>query len=112
MKTNVFASWLSELRKPPGNPPKVKSAHQFYMGHVQYKDKVTEEYKKRYPSGVIGADSIKVRCQIAHDLLMEEPVEVREALRKEAAEELVAAKARYYELKKGLPSDVPADVEE
>jgi hypothetical protein len=112
MKTNVFASWLSNLRKPSGNPPMPKSAHQFYMGHAQYKGKVTEEYKSRYPSGVIGADSIKVRCEIARNLLMEEPAEVREALRKEAAEELAAAKERYNEAKKGLPSDVPVDIEE
>ena len=53
-----------------------------------------------------------MQCQIASDLLKEEPVEVCEALHNETVEELKVARERYNELKKGLPSDVPEDVEE
>ena len=53
-----------------------------------------------------------MQCRIASDLLKEEPVEVREALHNETVEELKVARERYNELKKGLPSDVPEDVEE
>ena len=38
-------------------------------------------------------------------------MEVCEALHNETAEELKVARERYNELKKGLPSDVPEDVE-
>ena len=111
MKSNVFAPWLGNLQRPPGCLPKSKSEHQFYMGHHLYKEKVTWEYKKQYPLGTLVYDSLQVQCWIASDLLKEEPVEVREALRNEAVEELKVARERYNELKKGLPSDVPEDVE-
>jgi hypothetical protein len=82
------------------------------MGHHLYKEKVTREYEKQYPLGTLVYDSLQVRCWIASDLLKEELVEVHEALRNEAAEELKVARERYNELKKGLPSDVPEDIKE
>ena len=82
------------------------------MGHRLYKEKVTREYKKQYPLGTLVHNSLQVQCQIASDLLKEEPVEVCEALHNETVEELKVARERYNELKKGLPPDVPEDVEE
>ena len=45
-------------------------------------------------------------------MLKEELVEVHKALCNEATEELKVARERYNKLKKGLPSDVPKDIEE
>jgi hypothetical protein len=113
MKSNVFTPWLSRLRKLPGPAPKAVHDHQFYMRHPQHKGKVSEEYNRRFPSrSAVGADMLKERNKVAWDLLSQETEAVREALKKEAADELKAAKERYEAIKKGLPSDVPEDVEE
>ena len=81
------------------------------MSHPLYKDKVSEAYWTQFPASALG-DSIKERNRIAVELLEKESNEVREALKIEAAEELSAAKDRHQRAKKGLPSDVPGDVDE
>jgi hypothetical protein len=108
---NVFGPWLANLRKPVGPMPKGCPPHQFYMRHPQHKEKVAAEYKARYPRGPVGDNAIKERNRIAMDMLQAEPEEVREALKKEAAEELKIAKERYEDARRGLPSDVPEDIE-
>jgi hypothetical protein len=110
MKSNVFAPWLANLRKPVGPAPKALPDHQFYMRHPQHKEKVAEEYRIQYPQNC--TDAIKERNRIAAELLKKEPEEVREALKREAAEELTVAKEKHEEAKRGLPSDVPEDIEE
>jgi hypothetical protein len=110
--TNVFGPWLANLRKPVGPMPKVINLNQFYMKHPRHKEKVAAEYVARYPRGPVGNNAIKERNRIAAEMLDSEPHEVREALKKEAAEELKAAKERHEEARRGLPSDVPEDIEE
>lgn len=113
MKSNVFIPWLSTLRKPSGGQPKAKSDHQFYMAHPEYKHKVNFEYKNKFSSkSGAGSESIKERNNIAIKLLAQEPQEVRDALKKEAAEELRIARERYEERKTGLPSSLPEDIDE
>jgi hypothetical protein len=109
---NVFGPWLANLRKPVGPMPKGVNLNQFYMRHPQFKEKVTAEYNARYPRGPVGDTAIKERNRIAAEMLQKEPDEVREALKKEAADELKVAKERYEEARRGLPSDVPEDIEE
>jgi hypothetical protein len=45
-------------------------------------------------------------------MLQNEPKDVQEALKCEAAEELKVAKYRHVEAKKGQPSDFPEDIDE
>jgi hypothetical protein len=108
---NVFSPWLANLQKRVGPAPKAVPAHQVYMGHPLYKDKVTEEYWRRFPSGAQG-DSIKERNKIALELFEMESDEIQEAIKGEAAEELSTARERHQRAKRGLPSDVPEEVEE
>jgi hypothetical protein len=109
---NVFGPWLVSLRKPLGPAPKAISDHQFYMRHPQYKEKVAKEYEALHPDGCAGDNAIKERNKIAARLLQNEPKEVHEALKREAAEELKAAKLRHAEAMKGRPSDIPEDIAE
>ena len=81
------------------------------MSHPLYKKKVAAEYKTLYPGGNVGDSAIKERNRIAAVLLRDEPVEVREALKREAAEELRIAKEKHEEARSGLPSEVPEDIE-
>lgn len=55
---------------------------------------------------------LKEQNKVTCDLLSQETEAVQEALKKEATDELKAAKERHEVIKKGLPSDVPEDVEE
>jgi hypothetical protein len=109
---NIFGPWLTSLRKPMGPAPKAIPDHQFYMSHPLHKEKVAAAYKAHYPDGNVGDGAIKERNRIAATLLQNEPVEVREALKREAAEELRIAKERHENARTGLPSDVPDDIEE
>jgi hypothetical protein len=112
MKSNVFAPWLAALRKPVGPAPKAIPIHQFYMRHPQHRDKVSKECQDQYPSGIVGPNAINVRNRIAVELFQKETEEVRKALEREAAEELKDAKEKHEEARKGLPSDVPDDIQE
>jgi hypothetical protein len=112
---NIFGPWLAQLRKPLGSVPKAIPLHQIYMSHHKYKEKVAAEFRAQYPNGLAGSnrhDTLKERNRIAADLLEKEPVAVREALKREARDDLEAAKQRYENARTGLPSDVPEDIEE
>ena len=112
---NVFGPWLAQLRKPLGPVPKAIPLHQVYMSHHKYKAKVAAEFQVQYPNGLAGSknhDTLKEQNRIAAELLEKEPVAVREALKREAQDDLEAAKQRHEEARTGLPSDVPEDIEE
>jgi hypothetical protein len=106
---NIFGPWLTSLRKPIGPAPKAIPDHQFYMSHPLYRDKVTAEYNALYPHS--GNNAIKDQNSVATVLLRKEPVEVQEALRREAVEELRVARKKHEEARTGLPSDIPEDIE-
>jgi hypothetical protein len=76
MKGNIFSPWLVTLRKPVGLASKAIPIHQFYMSHPQYREKVTEEYRARYPSGIVGPNAIKDRNNMAIELLQKEPKDI------------------------------------
>lgn len=80
------------------------------MKHPQYKEKVAEVYRLRHPGGSAGDNMINEQNKIAIELLRNEPKDIQEALKSEAAEELKVAKSRHKEAKRGLPSDRPEDV--
>ena len=92
--------------------PKGENLNQFYMRHPQFKKKVTAKYDARYLHSPVGDTAIKERNRITAEMLQKEPDEVREALKKEAVDELKVAKERYEEARRELPSDVPEDIEE
>ena len=45
------------------------------------------------------------------ELLLGEPAEVQEALKKEVTEQLIAAREKHEDMRRGLPSNVPEDIE-
>jgi hypothetical protein len=108
---NIFGPWLANLRKPLGPLPKAIPDHQFYMRHPQHKEKVAKEFLVRYPQGPVGDNALKERNRVAAELLLGEPAEVREAMKKEAAKQLIAAREKHEDARRGLPSNVPEDIE-
>jgi hypothetical protein len=75
MKDNVWGTWLTRFRTPATAAPKRLADFQFYMQHEDFKRKVTDMFDKR--KGALPAKQhMKLRAEIARELLAGEPQEV------------------------------------
>ncbi|KAJ7200382.1 hypothetical protein GGX14DRAFT_572132 [Mycena pura] len=80
MKGNPWTEWLTRFRTPAGLPPKKLADYQFYMQHKDHKSKVAEAFKARC-AGVPASEHLRLRGEVARELLAGEPQELREAMK-------------------------------
>jgi hypothetical protein len=103
MKDNVWGTWLTRFRTPATAAPKRLADYQFYMQHQDFKSKVTDAFEER--KGTLPAKQhMKLRAEIARELLAAEPQEVRERIKEEAEEEHKAQSDKHEDALEGLPA--------
>ncbi|KAJ7027249.1 hypothetical protein C8F04DRAFT_1189686 [Mycena alexandri] len=108
---NPFAEWLTRLRRPNEPCPKRISDYQYYMQHNDFKDKVAEEFKAKYPD-VVREEALAARCKVARALFEQESEEVKARMREEAGKEHESLVETWQEAEEGLPSVDEEDQEE
>jgi hypothetical protein len=111
LKENPWAGWLTRFRTPNGLPLKKLADYQYYMQHHDFKSKVVDVFKER-SVGVRAAEHLKLRAQIAKELLLAEPQEVQTMMKAEAEEEHAAQLRKREDAMEGLPAFEEEDLEE
>jgi hypothetical protein len=103
MKENVWGTWLTRFRTPTTAAPKRLADYQFYMQHEDFKSKVTDVFAVR-KGGLPAKQHMKLRTEIARELLAGEPQEVRDRIRGEAEEEHKSVLEKHEDALEGLPA--------
>lgn len=86
--------------------PKRQTDYQFYMRHLDFKDQVAERFEADHAHEP-RKQHLSLRCQLAREMLAEEPEEVRERVHKECDEAHAREMKEYEEEDEGLPSPDP-----
>jgi hypothetical protein len=82
------------------------------MQHENYKPKVQARFEAAKGSELLAAHQLSLRCDIAREMLEEEPEEVKARLRQEIVEEHAELLAEHKEACEGAPSGDPDNREE
>ncbi|KAJ7216673.1 hypothetical protein GGX14DRAFT_562239 [Mycena pura] len=103
---NPFFVTLKALR-PQGPAPKRIPDVQFYLSHNDFKEGVARDFEAKGYASQPSREHLKLRCQIAKELLRKEPQNVRDRIRSEALEEHAEALRLHKDASLGLPSSNP-----
>ncbi|KAK7000632.1 hypothetical protein R3P38DRAFT_2797323 [Favolaschia claudopus] len=99
---NIWHGFIKQLRVPDHPPPRRVSDHQHYMHIKEFKTGVDDEYNKRHPNGD-PRFMLAFKCDIAKELLEQEPDDVQKRMRAEAEEKHEKALEAYRKAAAGAP---------
>ncbi|KAJ6568326.1 hypothetical protein DFH09DRAFT_1313787 [Mycena vulgaris] len=100
---NPFSEWLSRLQVPEGPAPRRLPDYQFYMQHSDHKAKVTTLFLEQH-ADTPAREHLKLRCDVARELLEGENQAVKDEIREAAATEHAEQMAVHEDALKGLPA--------